>query len=67
LVSVLALGIGPGLVASVLAALGVAGVGWLAHRQIGGLTGDVLGAAQQVAEILVLAGLMVMLGTVLNP
>lgn len=64
LVAVLALGIGPGLVASVLAALGVAGVGWLAHRQIGGLTGDVLGAAQQVAEILVFAGLAVVLRTV---
>ena len=64
LVAVLALGIGPGLVAAALAALAVAGVGWLAHRQIGGLTGDVLGATQQVAEALVLAGLAVVLRTV---
>ncbi|MCR4377545.1 MAG: adenosylcobinamide-GDP ribazoletransferase [Rhodospirillales bacterium] len=64
LVAVLALGFGPGLVAAVLAALGVAGVGWLAHRHIDGFTGDVLGAAQQVSETLVLAGLAVMLRTV---
>jgi adenosylcobinamide-GDP ribazoletransferase len=44
--------------------LGVAGVGWLAYRHIGGVTGDVLGAAQQVAEVLVLAGLAVGMRTV---
>ena len=64
LIAVLALGFGPGLVASVLAALAAAGVGWLAQRQIGGYTGDVLGAAQQAAEIVVLAGLAVGLRTV---
>lgn len=64
LVAVLALGIGPGLVAAALAALGVALVGWLAQRHIGGFTGDVLGAAQQVSEALVLAGLAVVLRTV---
>jgi adenosylcobinamide-GDP ribazoletransferase len=38
-----------------LAALSAAGgVGWLAMRKIGGVTGDVLGAAEQVAECLVL-------------
>jgi adenosylcobinamide-GDP ribazoletransferase len=64
LIAVLTLGIGPGLAAAALAALGVAAVGWLAQRHIGGFTGDVLGAAQQVAEVLVLAGLAVGLRTV---
>jgi adenosylcobinamide-GDP ribazoletransferase len=36
------------------AALGAALTGVLAHRKIGGLSGDVLGAAEQVAECLVL-------------
>lgn len=64
LISVLALGPGPGLVAAALAGLGAAGVGWVANRQIGGYTGDVLGAAQQVSEALVLLGLAVVLRTV---
>ena len=33
----------------------MAAMAWLAKRQIGGQTGDVLGAAQQVAEMAVLA------------
>jgi adenosylcobinamide-GDP ribazoletransferase len=33
---------------------GVVGMAWLAKRQIGGQTGDVLGAAEQVGEIAVL-------------
>ena len=64
LIAVLALGVGPGLVATALAALGVAAVAWLAQRHIGGYSGDVLGAAQQVAEVLVLAGLAVGMRTV---
>jgi adenosylcobinamide-GDP ribazoletransferase len=40
--------------ASLLAGLGAWLVGYVAVRKIGGVTGDVLGAAQQVAEILVL-------------
>lgn len=64
LVAMLALGPGPGLVAAALAGLGVAGVGWLAQCHIGGYSGDVLGAAQQVAEALVLAGMAVALRTV---
>lgn len=40
--------------AAVLAALGAAAVGALAARRIGGITGDILGAAQQVAEVMVL-------------
>ncbi len=63
LVAVLAIGPGPGLVASVLAGLSVAAVGWLANRHIQGFTGDVLGAAQQISEAVVLAGVAVMLRT----
>ncbi len=43
---------------SLLLAIGAAfGVAWLARRQLGGLTGDVLGAAQQAAEVVVLLSL----------
>lgn len=35
---------------------------WLAHRQIGGYTGDILGASQQVAEIAVLLSLVALAG-----
>ncbi len=42
---------GPFVVAAVIGALIV---GWLAHRKIGGVTGDVLGACEQVVECLVL-------------
>ena len=40
--------------AAVLAAGGAFVVGRLAVRRIGGVTGDVLGAAEQVSEMLVL-------------
>jgi adenosylcobinamide-GDP ribazoletransferase len=40
--------------AAVLAALCAAGMAWLAQRQIGGQTGDVLGGAEQLAETAVL-------------
>jgi len=40
--------------ACLLAALGAWLVGYVAARKIGGITGDVLGAAQQFAEVLVL-------------
>jgi adenosylcobinamide-GDP ribazoletransferase len=53
-VALLALPFGTALLACIMAALGVAATGWLARRQIGGVTGDVLGGAEQVAEILVL-------------
>ncbi len=43
-----------GLVAFAAAAAAVAGMAAPAHRLIGGYTGDVLGAAQQIAEIVVL-------------
>jgi adenosylcobinamide-GDP ribazoletransferase len=40
--------------AAVVTALSAVCMGWLAKRQIGGQTGDVLGAAEQVAETAVL-------------
>lgn len=43
-----------GLLGFVAAAVGMVAVGTLARRQIGGYTGDVLGAAQQVGEIILL-------------
>jgi adenosylcobinamide-GDP ribazoletransferase len=46
----------PALVALVAGALGALAVALLARRQIGGYTGDVLGAIQQFAEIGVLFG-----------
>ncbi len=48
------LGPGAGIMAIILACLAVAGLAWLAHRQIGGYNGDTLGAAQQVAETAIL-------------
>lgn len=51
-----------GLALLVLAAAAVAGMGWLARRQIGGITGDVLGASQQVAEITLLLGIVAAVG-----
>jgi len=64
LMAFLILGLGPGVLAAALAAVGALSVGWLAKRQIGGFTGDVLGAAQQVVEALVLAGMAVAFRTV---
>jgi adenosylcobinamide-GDP ribazoletransferase len=46
-----------GLVALVVAAIGGYGMALLARRQIGGQTGDVLGATQQVTELLFLLAL----------
>lgn len=40
--------------AAVLAGIGAAAVGWLGLRKLGGVTGDLLGAAQQAGEVLVL-------------
>jgi adenosylcobinamide-GDP ribazoletransferase len=47
------------LLALLLAAGGVLGLAILARRQIGGHTGDVLGAAQQLAEIGCLLGALI--------
>lgn len=46
-----------GLVAFLVAGLGAAGVARLADRQVGGHTGDVLGGAQQISEVLFLLAL----------
>ena len=40
-----------------VAGVGTAGVAWLAYRKIGGIGGDVLGATEQVVEILSLVSL----------
>jgi adenosylcobinamide-GDP ribazoletransferase len=48
------LGGGLGLAGMILALIGLGVVGALARRQLGGYTGDVLGAAQQVGEIILL-------------
>jgi len=40
--------------AGLAAALGAIATAWLARRKIGGITGDVLGAAEQIGECLVL-------------
>ena len=44
----------PALLALVLFLATTAMLGWLAQRRLGGYTGDVLGAAQQIAEVCVL-------------
>ena len=43
-----------GLLSALLAGLSGLGMAWLAQRQIGGQTGDVLGGAEQVAETAIL-------------
>ena len=50
----LCLGFGAALIAGVLLAAVMALMAWLCIRQIGGQTGDVLGALEQVSEILIL-------------
>jgi len=52
----LALCLGPAtaLVAALLVVAAVALMAWLSDQQIGGQTGDVLGAVEQVSEILIL-------------
>src|SRR5258707_10269226 len=42
------------LLAAIMAAAGAIGMAWLAQRQIGGQTGDVLGGAEQVAQTAIL-------------
>ncbi len=56
LAAVLAVGLltWSGLVAFLIAGIGTAAVAWLAERQVGGHTGDVLGGVQQFAEVLFL-------------
>ncbi|HEX5596273.1 MAG TPA: adenosylcobinamide-GDP ribazoletransferase [Micromonosporaceae bacterium] len=54
------------LAAIMLAAAGAGAVAWMASRRLGAVTGDVLGAAQQVAEVLVLLGAVAVLAVVPN-
>lgn len=61
LIAVICLPLGTALLAMIMTIAGAAAVGWLARRQIGGYTGDVLGAAEQVVEVLVLLLLSVRL------
>jgi adenosylcobinamide-GDP ribazoletransferase len=49
-VAVVAIGLRAGLSAAIVAAIVAIAIGWLARRQIGGQTGDVLGAIEQGAE-----------------
>ncbi|MEQ9136895.1 MAG: adenosylcobinamide-GDP ribazoletransferase, partial [Thalassobaculum sp.] len=53
---------GIGLVAALAAAAAAGAVGWLARRQIGGVTGDVFGAAEQAGELAVLLVVVSYLG-----
>ena len=57
----LTLGLGSALVVLVLAAAAAALVARLARAQIGGMTGDVLGAVEQAVECAVLLGLVALL------
>ncbi|MGA8821053.1 MAG: adenosylcobinamide-GDP ribazoletransferase, partial [Xanthobacteraceae bacterium] len=50
----LCLGLGHGLAALIVLAIAVLLMAWLSANQIGGQTGDVLGAVEQVSEIVVL-------------
>jgi adenosylcobinamide-GDP ribazoletransferase len=47
------LGLAAGLVAALLVACGFAAMAWICRRQIGGQTGDVLGALEQLGEVVV--------------
>lgn len=51
-VSLLALPVSAALLSLAVTAIAVISLSWLAKRQIGGYTGDVLGACEQVAETL---------------
>ncbi|WP_454632130.1 adenosylcobinamide-GDP ribazoletransferase [Bradyrhizobium cenepequi] len=53
-IALLSLSVTNALYAALAAALSAAGMAWLARRQIGGQTGDVLGGAEQVAETAIL-------------
>ena len=64
LIVLLTLGLWAGVLAAVLAGIAAIGMGWYANRQIGGFTGDVLGATEQLIEAVVLAGLAVAFRTV---
>lgn len=62
IVAVLCLPLGQALAACLCAALTVAGLALLARARIGGQTGDILGASQQLGEIAMLLALVSALG-----
>ena len=55
-ISLLSVGFGPTLIALMATILGAAAIGLTAKRALGGFTGDVLGAVQQICEIAALIG-----------
>lgn len=59
--ALLFLGPWAGLVALLIGALGAAKFAWLAHRKFGGLTGDLMGAAQLGAELGILLAIVALL------
>jgi adenosylcobinamide-GDP ribazoletransferase len=62
IIAVLSLPLIEALYAALAAIAGAIGMAWLARRQIGGQTGDVLGAAEQVGETAILLLLATRLG-----
>ena len=58
IIALLFLGFPAAIAAVLVAAATTLGLAWLARRQIGGQTGDVLGAMQQVGEIGVLLAVL---------
>ncbi len=59
--TLLCLGPAAGITTAIAAGIGIIVIAWLARRQIGGYTGDVLGAAEQVGEIAALAAITALL------
>ena len=57
-IAAIAMGVADAIGAAVACAVGAACVTFLAHRRLGGITGDTLGAAQQAAEVSVLLALV---------
>jgi adenosylcobinamide-GDP ribazoletransferase len=53
-IALVALPLGTAINAFIAAGLAALAIAWLAHRQLGGHTGDVLGAAEQAGEVAVL-------------
>ena len=62
IIALLSLSWGNAFWAAILTALSAAGMAWLAKRQIGGQTGDVLGATEQIVETAILVLLAARLG-----
>lgn len=56
--AICAVGLASGALALIVCVCAAGLVGWIAHRKIGGVTGDICGAAQQIAELAVLIALI---------